>query len=607
MFLATTALSEFWEKDREILFLGSWCLRQDHRSEWERLAFQVMPSPWNDRSRHHETARYLDEYGERVLTWLTDYLNGVHDVGLPPRYWRILVGPWLISMLHATYDRYVHLAEAFRHYPNLGTIALAPSSFRAPQDSVEVMEWICNDPYNLQLISQLLQGMGYSFPARELPGWSTVKRPAAIACPGRWSGLLNQAIRQGLNLIEEAIGKLRRSDWQVALCELELPRSLMWKFMRQSGFRSLPLRISRGWSFSVPKTVMDGRREGLASLPSTSEFESIFSKLLPQNFPPLYLEGYERAKAEISRRHTKIPPVLVSATGWSANEPFKFLAAESLAKGKRLISVQHGGGYGIYRYAPYELHESRIGDRFLVWGWGCNNGDTYRNVPVPKLSEFAMRKEKNRRVRSSRGVVLFLATGHRTYLLRFHSAPLGSQWQDYYQWEVRFLAAVSDRVRRAILFRASLNPAHANLQALAERFPKMQLDEGCPFYERLKQAHLIVVDNCQTAFLEALAANIPTVIFRDPHRWEVREEAAPYFEALREAGILWDSPESAAAKVSDVYDDPLAWWSSQPVQEARGRFVNRYAFVREDWPACWTQVLREEARVAATSGQTQPA
>lgn len=37
MFLATTALSEFWDKDQEILFLGSWCLRYDRRSEWGNL------------------------------------------------------------------------------------------------------------------------------------------------------------------------------------------------------------------------------------------------------------------------------------------------------------------------------------------------------------------------------------------------------------------------------------------------------------------------------------------------------------------------------------------------------------------------------------------
>src|SRR2546427_2927490 len=108
MFLATTALSEFWDKDQEILFLGSWCLRYDRRAEWESLKYQVMPCPWDDRKRFYDAAHYLDECGERILIQLTRYLNSVHGTSCSQRYWRILIGPWLIHYMHVAYDRYIH-------------------------------------------------------------------------------------------------------------------------------------------------------------------------------------------------------------------------------------------------------------------------------------------------------------------------------------------------------------------------------------------------------------------------------------------------------------------------------------------------------------------
>ena len=43
MFLATTALSEFWDKGQETLFLGPWCRREDFRPEWEALRGEVLP------------------------------------------------------------------------------------------------------------------------------------------------------------------------------------------------------------------------------------------------------------------------------------------------------------------------------------------------------------------------------------------------------------------------------------------------------------------------------------------------------------------------------------------------------------------------------------
>src|SRR3990167_4408334 len=96
MFLATTALSEFWNKDEEILFLGSWCLRYDRRSDWQDITrYQVMPSPWDDRERFYSACQYVEECYERMLSHLTDYLNSAHRVSYNKRYWRILIGYWL--------------------------------------------------------------------------------------------------------------------------------------------------------------------------------------------------------------------------------------------------------------------------------------------------------------------------------------------------------------------------------------------------------------------------------------------------------------------------------------------------------------------------------
>lgn len=112
----------------------------------------------------------------------------------------------------------------------------------------------------------------------------------------------------------------------------------------------------------------------------------------------------------------------------------------------------------------------------------------------------------------------------------------------------------------------------------------------------------MVTDHPGTSFLEGLVANVPVVAFWDPERWEVRDEAAPYFEELRRVGILWDLPEAAATKVAEVYDNPSAWWESETVQAVRRRFVDRYALAREDWVECWVKALKEEITLARTDG-----
>jgi len=94
--------------------------------------------------------------------------------------------------------------------------------------------------------------------------------------------------------------------------------------------------------------------------------------------------------------------------------------------------------------------------------------------------------------------------------------------------------------------------------------------------------------------LEVLAANSPMVLFWNPRYWEFRKEAQPYIDDFRKIGILLDTPEGAAARVVEVYDDPFTWWQGDALQEARRRFVERYALGHQNWLECWARVLKEE-------------
>jgi len=114
-------------------------------------------------------------------------------------------------------------------------------------------------------------------------------------------------------------------------------------------------------------------------------------------------------------------------------------------------------------------------------------------------------------------------------------------------------------------------------------------------HQALRHSRLVVVDYPLTAFLEALVANVPAVGFWDPQRWELRDDAEPYFGALREVGIVWESPEAAARRVAHVYPDVQRWWGNGDLQAARRRFVERYALTSERWGDRWVQVLKEQA------------
>ena len=73
----------------------------------------------------------------------------------------------------------------------------------------------------------------------------------------------------------------------------------------------------------------------------------------------------------------------------------------------------------------------------------------------------------------------------------------------------------------------------------------------------------------------------------------MRPAAEPYFHALKRAGILHDTPETAAAKVNEIYQDPGAWWNQEDVQGIKEEFCRHFARTDRSWVRQWATDLKK--------------
>ena len=93
-----------------------------------------------------------------------------------------------------------------------------------------------------------------------------------------------------------------------------------------------------------------------------------------------------------------------------------------------------------------------------------------------------------------------------------------------------------------------------------------------------------------------MAADFPTIAFWDFEQWKLRESARPYFEELCRVGVFHKTPESAAVKVNEVFKDPLLWWNSTEVLDARKKFCNRFARTSKNWITEWKEEFQKLAK-----------
>lgn len=599
MLLVTTAFSEFWDSQKEtLLFLGPWCARYDQRDQWQHRQYTILKNPWDDRDRLYKDAVYCERVFDEVSEELARCLNAIHGTHYQARYWRLLVGPWLRYYIHSMYARYVLLKSALEEYPSMTTRILPEEDFIVPCDMGHFMTLIQGNQYNLQLCSVICRSLGIPCSVQNSPAGtldctlgnsaSKAGRPA-----GSWQGIIKQLAKGWLYSVMNALCALRRKPIVIADPDFSLSQRVIWNLSTRARRKT---GVLRSWFKPEERfdAIFDKRREGLKALRAGDSFTAVLVSTLPLSFPTLYLEGYHRARERAQDGWNYTPRVCAASTAWYYNERFKFLAAEWSEKNCRLAAVQHGGGYGAGKHFVTEWHERKICDRFFAWGWSYQDpGGRVKDLPAPLL---ARANRFPRRSPRSFSQLLLVVTKLYLYPYRLDSLPQASQIKEYIQWRIRFINVLRGESRENLLLRqVPTEYGWCEVDCVRDACGHIRYDDmSVSLLKRLRRVRLAVFDHQTTAYLEALAFNVPCILFWRPDHWEVRETAAPFFDALSECGILHDDPEKAGIKALEVYENPRPWWESEKVQTARQRFVERFALGRKDWVNCWVKALEQE-------------
>ena len=590
-FLATTAIREFWDPHRPMLLLGEWCGRHQELKHGEFSIYGILENPWDDPQKLGHAARYCSERFDAVLASLAGFFNRAHGEQHSARYWQIIVGPWLFHTLEALYDRYATLRAAFARYPGLETVTLAPESYVTPANWYEYTYLMVGDAYNLQLYSQILSIMGKRFSSRPYRVVPLLPHPDSAL-----TRHLRVMAKRIYAMFLESVGAGR----PILFFDMHMSRLDVWRLCASLRFRAWPMEKRLFDAGRMP--INNAAREQLRNLPvdRLDNFTRCFLELLPILLPTAYLEGYVFLRNQTASVRRRGHQVLVSALGWKSNEYFKFIAADTAERGATLIGVQHGGSSGIMANSPMDRHIMSVSDSYVSWGWKGISGTSVVSLPNPAMVRLAQMSPL-----SKASTRLFVGTNFPRYVVSFRSQPQGSQMRRYFDWQIAFFQALPKSVRTSFTVRLSPHDLGWNNYARLENgVGPLRLDDmSIPYRRRLKQAQLVVVDNCQTTFLEAIVRNRPVVLFYEPELWGMAQESEQLLGRLREVQILHHDPVAAAVHTAAIFHNPQLWWERAEVQEARKAFVDAFVAQQADWVSAWRNHF--SAVLAQSAGRTK--
>ncbi len=576
-YLATTGISEIWDLNSKLLILGPWCITAEKNKKLlDNKEYVCVPSPWKPSHKIKEAADYCYQVYEELLPQFSDGLNSIHNVTYPVRYWQVLIGHWLLHFIEALYDRYKRIKNALDLFPGLYTHVLPEE--KCTLSSYNTRDFLnCttkDDYYNHKLFSLVAYDLCQKNILRNDYKSESIKHITR----SNWKGRLLKRLIKSLDLYYNSPITLSE------MYHLKLPDEFFLKMeiglSRISFTDFYPMKEA-----SLLHNCSYKFRYALKLKGASDRFQSLLYKMIPGAVPMCFMENYQSYRKNI--KNEGFAQIVGSAVGWFFNEEFKFFAADAVSKGAYLIDFQHGGGYGHSLTLPVETI-SLEKDMFFTWGWNSKKHNEIKPLPSPHLYRL-------KDIHSPRhDKFLFIGTVNPRYHFRFHTYLQPDDMPKYFEDKKVFFQALPDKIKKKTLYRPyQTDYGWGEIKAIKKVCPNAKYVLKGKLVSWMKKVKLVVIDHPHTSYIEALTINVPCIFYWDHDVYLMRSGAQGYFDALLKAGIHYKTPEDAGKKLIEVFEDPIGWWRTKEVQDARNTFLERFGYSRKNWLKIWTEELEQ--------------
>jgi len=567
MILITTALQETFpiNTNNKVLFLGEWCKVYNKKSVWKKFDSQTMTYHWDDRKKLHTDYQDIQVIYEKILVELSDKLNQIHEVDYSLRYWRILIGPWLGYFAQALFDRWFMLKTVFDNDQKyLCSIIKRPPLAVVPYNMDHFTNLFVADDWNEAIYGQLIE---LYWPNKVQITWveKTKQLPKLNVKRSQIKKYIKEKIFPYLNKI---------SLNQHFFIQSYLPLKTELKLQFRLG------KLPNLWTTESSPRVKPSFKERQWSLNNDrgTPFEELLRKMIPFNIPTVYLEGYSVLNQAIENLSwPKDPKSIFTSNAYSGDDLFKAYAAKNTENNTPLVIGQHGGLYGMNAFSFSDEHQIKIADKWLSWGW-CD-GNRKNILPVGNLKAFGKKVGY-----SPKKGALMVELGLPRYSYYMYALPVAGQYLNYFNDQQVFLLSLPLALRQQVLLRLyHVDYGWNEADRWHDSMPEVNVERGRKDIKQLiKKCRLYIATYNATTYLETLTWNIPTIMFWNPNHWEVNNQAKPYFDLLEKVGIFHTTPQSAARKMIEIWDDVDGWWHSEKIQNARKVFIKQYAHLPEE-------------------------
>ena len=540
---------------------GPWCFidMEEEVEGWDDLFFTDPFISTSDMVRADALTRRLAN--QIALSW-ADRMNILTDRHYSRRMWRNFLIIWMVAAVQTTWRCYCNMELLIKKYRDtpLYVRFLNHNPDWQIDNLTEFMRLLNLDNYfNFWLNSLILRNISPDNWTLDHGAREPYVRPESI------EQTTSSKIIKIRNPLSAFIGRLGFDHVQ---------GTKMSRLMFSLIINLLPRLPAKGKKFESDESV-------IGKFPAS--YLAILEEFLGATLPLSYSVGLSAILKKVET--LKFYPGRLTVThACSIDTQLHLVSVLSVENGERVVGFQHGGWYGTAATESMATEAEYVYHAFITWGW-TEQADFYGNmVPLPSPMLSKIRNAHFTRNES----LIFVGTRMMIQNDRFDARPSSVRWLTYRKIKRNFVNTLNSAPRKALLYRPyhRANPPLQDGKYMTRHFPDLPIVEGL-LQDSIFTCQLVVLDHPGTTLHIAMAANVPTVCYWDPADWPICSQAKRQFDLLRAAGILFDSPEEAAIRVNEIWDDVSGWWNKPEVRNARMGWVDYHARTSLFWWWHW--------------------
>lgn len=520
--------------------------------------------------RQIETARSLESF---LLPNIADELNQLHQVALPERSWKILVGHWLRALCENIVRRESDLSTLNHTGMPLSISGFPLANDLVPGTTADGTSIMNGSRWSHFVYSNIFENMGLGSVVSVAP--EKCRNANQIEISDFHSRLGSTGISVGEPTLAASYSSLRsrlfdragvlsstymsrKSQLQVLV--LNFPRTILLRSLSPDSEESSP---DFGLRISLSETKF-----GMAHPPRAGLVWRLFWLLCPKSF----IEDFENLVAWLQKSSVPANPrfVLTGNSFDGANDLMRIYLALVTSRGTKYIVNQHGNLYGTSIFRSPSIEEV-TSDTFITWGW------SNKENPV-RYEALGRSRSLPRRRNADRSGALFV--------LDTPTTPAGILDPDLWNREIFTRQTASIGLLPEDLLLNSKLRFHAaqphrwpdQRSKWASEFPQLAQDFGVSPIRKLIRRHQVTIflyDS--TGFLEALPSRHPTLCFLPEGLDHIANDSLADFEGMVAEGLILTEVDGLAKFFDEHWHEIDEWWLRTQKQKIVAEFSSKYS------------------------------